>query len=69
MPPHEEKAREKTDDGRQKRGQQLLENQASGLAASRHAVPLFSIALRIVSNFRMQAVNANFFAFPAWHKR
>lgn len=30
-----------------------------------HGVPLFTIALRIVSSFRMQAVSASFFAFPA----
>lgn len=42
-----------------------LENQAGCLAATRHGIPLFSIALRIVSSFRMQTVNANFFAFPA----
>jgi hypothetical protein len=42
-----------------------LESQAGGLAATRHGVPLFSIALRMVSSLRMQAVNANFFAFPA----
>jgi hypothetical protein len=32
---------------------------------TRHGVALFTIALRIVSSFRMQAVNATFFAFPA----
>ena len=42
-----------------------LENQVDRVAATRHDVPLFSIALRIVSSLRMQAVNASFFAFPA----
>jgi hypothetical protein len=37
----------------------------TGVASRRHSVRLFTIALRIVSSFRMQAVNANFFAFPA----
>lgn len=41
-----------------------LENQADRLTGTRHGVALFSIALRIVSSFRIQAVNANFFASP-----
>ena len=36
-----------------------------GSASCRHGVPLFTIALRMVSSFRIQAVNASFFAFPA----
>jgi hypothetical protein len=35
------------------------------LAAIRHGAPLFNIGLRVMSCFRMQAVNANFFAFPS----
>lgn len=31
---------------------------------ARHEVPLFTMALRIVSNLRMHAVSANFFALP-----
>jgi len=31
----------------------------------RYEVPLFTIALRIVSSFHIQSVNATFFPFPA----
>jgi hypothetical protein len=37
----------------------------TGFASSRHRVPLFTIALRMMSSFRMQAVNAHFFALLA----
>lgn len=36
-----------------------------GSLAYRHGVRLLTIAFKMVSSFRMQAVNANFFAFPA----
>ncbi len=38
---------------------------ATNSAACRHGVLLFTMALRIVSSFRMQAVKASFFALPA----
>lgn len=37
----------------------------AGSITCRHGVRLFTIALRMVSSFRMHAVNASFFAFPA----
>ena len=42
--------------------------QAGSIACS-HDVLLFTIALRMVRSFRMHAVSASFFAFPARHKR
>ena len=41
-----------------------LEHQAGWLAITTHGVSFVSIALRIMSSFLMQAVNANFFASP-----
>jgi len=42
-----------------------LENQAGCVTATLHGVRLFTIAFKMVSSFRMHAVNASFFAFPA----
>ena len=35
------------------------------MTATRHGIRLFTIAFKMVNSFRMQAVNARFFAFPA----
>lgn len=37
----------------------------AGPVVCRHGVRRFTIAFRMVSSLRMQAVNASFFAFPA----
>src|SRR5207245_4885263 len=47
----------------------VLDCQAHAATFACHGVRCLSIAFRMINSFRMHAVRATFFAFPAAHKR